>query len=190
MSGSSQQQNTFKESADVCETRHNERRNISPPSSAYNGVVITIDDTPPGSPIRENSQGVEVAVSSDDEAISIRQPVAHQIVTDGSYSSPSCNHNTDRSSDYRAANRARFSCRSPSLCRYPIRSPPPPYNPSPLLYIDHVHRSIVTQVDQFPQSPVAEADRLLHLGIEAYHHPYDTFGQVTPLNLDIHRDYY
>ncbi|KAG2210508.1 hypothetical protein INT47_002450 [Mucor saturninus] len=94
------------------------------------------------------------------------------------------------SSDYRAANRARFSCRSPSLCRYPIRSPPPPYNPSPLLYIDHVHRSIVTQVDQFPQSPVAEADHLLHLGIEAYHHPYDTFGQVTPLNLDIHRDYY
>ncbi|KAG2210546.1 hypothetical protein INT47_002488 [Mucor saturninus] len=93
MSGSSQQQNTFKESVDICETKRNERRSISPLSSAYNGLDITIDDTPPGSPIRENSQTVEVA------------------------------------------NRVHFSCRSPNPCRYHIRSPPPPHNPSPLLYI-------------------------------------------------------
>ncbi|KAG2209720.1 hypothetical protein INT47_001866 [Mucor saturninus] len=179
---SSRHQKTSKERADIRETRHSERRNVSTTSNADNRVVIIIDDTPPGSPIRENSQAKEdrgnrtkeiqtttnigkgksntsdyknpdkasrkVTISAedkatkkqsnnDDKAIKPRQsisPVARQIGAHGCNTSPPRNYNTDTRVDYRAENRDRFACRSPSLCRYRSRSPSALYRRSPSPY--------------------------------------------------------
>ncbi|KAI7883837.1 uncharacterized protein EV154DRAFT_522560 [Mucor mucedo] len=75
--------------------------------------------------------------NNDDKAIKPRQsisPVARQIGAHGCNTSPPRNHNTDTRVDYRADNRDRFSCRSPSLRRYRSRSPSALYRRSPSPY--------------------------------------------------------
>ncbi|KAI7887752.1 uncharacterized protein EV154DRAFT_330345 [Mucor mucedo] len=136
-----QHQKISEERANVHETRHNERENISLTSSTHNRVIIIIDDMPPGSPIPENTQAEEgknntsnyknpdkasriVTVSIGDSAtnqsgndnkyIIPRQsisPVARQIGTHGFNTSPPRNQDRDTSLIYRAENRDRCPCR-------------------------------------------------------------------------------
>ncbi|KAI7887753.1 uncharacterized protein EV154DRAFT_519913 [Mucor mucedo] len=123
--------------SNVHNLRDNENTNISPTSNAENRVVIVIEDTPPGSPIPESSQAKEdnrVVITIDDTppGSPIRENTqGEEGDSTTNQSGNPRNRNTDTRVDYRAENRDRFSCRSPSPRRHRTRYPSGYYRRSP-----------------------------------------------------------